>query len=365
MSKDRFSDRFKTRRDRRRASRRSFVGRSLGLESLEVRNLLSVSFAPAVTFPVGLRAAIHGDGGPQHDGKQDIVVLNQGQSPDLTSSVSVLLGNGDGSFRPAVTTGILPAPTSVAVGDFNRDGRLDLAIANPSNNVVEVLRGNGDGSFQNNHLVIGVGQGPASVAVGDFDRNGALDLVTANSGSDTVSLLLGNGDGSFQPRIDLAVGAQPRAVAVHDFNGDGRPDLVSANFASSTVSVLLGNGDGTFGPAQRFAASDGSVGPTSVAVGDVNGDGRADLVLREQGFGGDNFDTRLGVLLGNGDGTFKSAIVGGFQFGLIGLAVGDFNNDGLTDAALGASQSVPGQLAVFLSNGDGTFQPAQAVPTGG
>ena len=158
---------------------------------------------------------------------------------------------------------------------------------------------------------------------------------------------MGNGDGSFRPRIDLAVGSQPRAVAVHDFNGDGRPDLVSADFASSAVSVLLGHGDGTFGPAQRFAASDGSVGPTSVAVGDVNGDGRADLVLREQGLVGEGFDTRLGVLLGNGDGTFKGPIVGGFQFGLIGLAVGDFNNDGLTDAALGASQSVPGQLAVF------------------
>ena len=143
------------------------------------------------------------------DGKQDIVVLNHGQFPDLTSSVSVLLGNGDGSFRPALTTGLLRRRDSVAVGDFNRDGRLDLVIANSVNNVVEVLRGNGDGSFQSNHLVIGVGQGPASVAVGDFDRNGALDLVTANSGSDTVSVLRGNGDGSFQPRIDLAVGSQP------------------------------------------------------------------------------------------------------------------------------------------------------------
>src|SRR5262249_13148212 len=160
-----------------------------------------------------------------------------------------------------------------------------------------------------------------------------------------VSLLRGNGDGSFQPRIDLGVGSQPSAVAVHDFNGDGRPDLVLTHFASRAVSVLLGHGDGTFGPARGFAASDGSVGPQSVALGDVNGGGRADLMLLEQDF----FDSRLGVLLGNGDGTFQGPLVGAFQFGLQGLAVGDFNNDGLTDAALGSSQSVPGQLAVFVS----------------
>src|SRR5262249_47504624 len=154
----RFSDRFKTRRDRRRASRRSFVGRTLGLESLEVRNLLSVSFAPTATFPVGLRPQSTVMADLNNDGKQDIAVVNQGLFPDLTSSVSVLLGNGDGSFRPDVTTGLLRGANSAAVGDFNRERRLDLVIANPSNNVVEVLRGNGDGSFQNNHLLISVGQ---------------------------------------------------------------------------------------------------------------------------------------------------------------------------------------------------------------
>jgi hypothetical protein len=365
MSKGRFRDSFEARRDRRLASSRSIVGRPLGLESLEVRTLLSVGFAPAVTSPVGMRPQTVETADLNADGKQDIVVLNQGQVPDLTSSVSVLLGNGDGSLRPPVTTNLHPGANAVAVGDVNGDGRLDLAVAHSVDNVVEVLLGHGDGSFQNDHRVIGVGQGPTAVAVGDFDGNGALDLVTANRGSDTVSLLLGHGDGSFRPRIDLAVGSQPRAVAVHDFNGDGRADLVSADFASSAVSVLLGHGDGTFGPARRFAASDGSVGPTSVAVGDVNGDRRADLVLREQNLVGEGFDTRLGVLLGNGDGTFQGPVGGGFQFGLFGLAVGDFNNDGLTDAALGSSQSVPGQLAVSVSNGDGTFLPAQSVPTGG
>src|SRR5262249_27241820 len=121
------------------------AGAGVSLESLEDRTLLSVSFAPAVRLPVGLRPESVVTGDLNNDGKQDVVVLNQGQFPDFTSSVSVLLANGDGSFRPAVTTGLFPGAISVAAGDFNNDGRLDLAIASRSHNVVEVLRGNGDG----------------------------------------------------------------------------------------------------------------------------------------------------------------------------------------------------------------------------
>src|SRR5262249_37415120 len=327
---------------RRPAGGRRPRRRTPTLETLEDRTV--PSFLPAVTFPVGVRPEAITVADVNGDGVQDIAVVNQGTFPTFASSLSVLLGNGDGSFQPAVTTPIRPGGgfgnrQSVAVGDVNGDGLPDVAVAASAFNAVEVLLGNGDGSFQKDHLVMGVGQGPTSLAVGDFDGNGALDLVTANSGSNTLSLLLGNGNGSFQNVIDLPVGAQPVAVAVHDVNGDGLPDLVSADSASSAVSVLLGNGDGTFAPAQSFAASDGSVAPSNVAVGDVNGDGLADLVLLEVAPGTKGLDTRLGVLLGNGDGTFQDPIVGGTQSALIGLALGDFNNDGLTDAALAESQS--------------------------
>src|SRR5207342_159288 len=115
---------------------------------------------------------------------------------------------------------------SAAVADFNGDGLLDIALntAGPAGSAVEVLLGKGDGSFQPNHLILSVGQTPLSVAAGDFDGNGAVDLVTANSNG-TVSVLLGNGGGSFRPRTDLTVGGSPHSVAVGDFNGDGRLDV--------------------------------------------------------------------------------------------------------------------------------------------
>jgi hypothetical protein len=350
-------------------SRSRAAGGRLSLEPLEDRTLLS--FSAPITFPVGSRPEPVVTADLNGDGKQDIVVLNQGLFPDRTSSVSVLLGNGDGSFQPAITTNLLAGATSVAVGDFNGDGQLDLAITSGLDNAVEVLRGNGDGTFQDNPLVLPVGTqqnflpSQQSVAVGDFLHNGKLDLAVVNPGSNTVSVLLGNGDGTFQARVDYAVGALPLSVAAVDL-GNGQIDLVVANHDSSNVSVLVGNGDGTFQPAQNIDVKTQAFGldshPITLSVGDFNGDGKPDLLL-SQFVGFDAGESFVTVLPGNGDGTFQAPITRDEGFGLFGLAVGDFNGDGKLDfAAAGPNVSA---AVVFSGNGDCTFALLGSFPSGG
>jgi hypothetical protein len=296
------------------------------------------------------------------DGRLDLVVANQGSPPDfMDGSVSVLLGNGDGSFQAArnIPTGI--SPEAVAVGDFNGDGIADLAVANYGSNNLSVLLGNGDGSFQSPRS-FAAGSGPFSVAVGDFDRDGTPDLAVANFDSGDVSVLLGNGDGSFQAARSFAAGIGPNSVAVGDFNGDGRLDLAVANIGvsyggGSSLSVLLGNGDGTFQAALNLNAGSG---PDAVAVGDFNGDGLLDLGVA------DYFGNNVSVLLGNGDGTFQAARSFATGIGPVSVAVGDFNGDGLLDLAVANYGGELGRwdVSVLLGNGEGSFQAARSYYAG-
>jgi hypothetical protein len=206
------------------------------------------------------------------DGRLDLAVANRGSF----GNVGVLLGNGDGTFQDAQRFSTTATyPQSVAVGDVNADGLPDLAVANGGSfgaAAVSVLLGNGDGTFQDART-FPAGIYPRSVAVADVNGDGRLDLAVANQSSNNVSVLLGNGDGTFQDAQSLPTGGYPTSVAVADVNGDGRLDLAVAN-GSATVSVLLGNGDGTFQDAVNYAAGGY---PWSVAFGDFDGDGWPDL----------------------------------------------------------------------------------------
>ena len=147
------------------------------------------------------------------------------------------------------------APYALVAGDFNGDGRTDLAVANIGSNDVSVLLGNGDGTFQD-QVRYAAGDEPFALVAGDFNGDGRTDLAVANAGSNDVSVLLGNGDGTFQDQVRYAAGDEPFALVAGDFNGDGRTDLAVANYDSGDVSVLLGNGDGTFQDQVRYAAGD-------------------------------------------------------------------------------------------------------------
>jgi hypothetical protein len=208
---------------------------------------------------------------------QDLVVADSLCSPaPCSGGVSVLKGNGNGTFQAPVNYPIGDGPWAVAVGDFNGDGAQDLAVLNLRDFYgLSVLLGNGDGTFQSAVNYSGVGSNPRSVAVGDFNGDGNEDLAIAVDTTQAVTVMLGNGDGTFQDPVQFPVGA-PVSVAVGDFDGDGKQDLAVAIYRSTNVGVLLGNGDGTFQP-PVFFSSGGS--PYSVAVGEFDADFKTDLAV--------------------------------------------------------------------------------------
>jgi len=286
------------------------------------------------------------------------VVVQAGVGVDAALLVKLASGEsvsskGDGTFQAKQSFGTGSGPASVAVDDFNSDGKSDLVTADRDGNTASVLLGNGNGTFQTKQS-FGIGNGPLSVAVGDFNGDGKSDLVTADDFSGTASVLLGNGDGTFQAKHAFDTGSSPFSVAVSDFNGDGKSDLVTADQSGSTASVLLGNGNGTFQARQSFGTRNG---PYSVAVGDFNGDGASDLVTANNGGG-----NTASVLLGNGDGTFQTKQDFGTGSYPYSVAVGDFNGDGKSD--LVTANQLANTASVLLGNGNGTFQAKQDFGTG-
>jgi hypothetical protein len=320
-------------------------------------------FKPAVGSPFGAgdfpSAVAVGDF--NRDGKQDLAVTNF-NSDDLT----IRLGNGTGSFPDALasTIAVGNAPVSVAVGDFNNDGKQDLAIGKIFSTDVAIRLGNGAGGFPDALAsTVSTGANPVFVAIGDFNRDGNQDLALAifgdslNPGDQNVTIKLGDGTGAFPSGSSFLAGDRPEAVAVGDFNRDGIQDLAVANGGGPdvphSVTIRLGDGEGNFPDALASSFNPGA-SSLAIAVGDFNRDGKQDLavvlgsksVMIRLGDGAGGFPDALSTTVGAGDGPRS-------------IAIGDFNNDAKQDFAVANTAS--DDVTVRLGDGAGGFPDALAL----
>jgi len=297
----------------------------------------AVPAAPGQPFPLfPLNDATSGDFNQDHIPDLAIVGLHD------SFPISILLGNGDGTFQRFADYPSGGSNRVIHVADFNEDGHADLAAAGGP---ARLFFGNGDGTFLSGATLSMNGQ---FLAVGDFNGDGHHDLVGSASGGDGLGLALGNGDGSFRAEVFYNNGLHHRDVAVGDFNNDGKEDLVTANLTSDNVSVLLGNGDGTFLTAVNYP---GPIHAWTVEVADLNGDQNQDLAIG--GFG-------VFIMLGNGDGTFGAAISYPGELLQTAIGISDLNGDGNRDLSVGCLSC---SSASMLGNGDGTFQELTSLNT--
>ncbi len=306
------------------------------------------AFQAARSFAAGNGPSAIAVGDMNGDGKPDLVLPD---SNAKKNAVAILLGNGDGTFQAKKQFEGGAFPDSAALGDFNGDGRLDVVVTNASitAGTINVMLGNGDGTLQL-PTPFTTAKNPRSVVVGDFDGNGRLDLAVATLVGNAVSVLLGNGNGTFQARQDYPTGTSSYAVIQGDFNGDGGMDLAVSNTSSRTISLLVGNGNGTFQPAINTPTA---YDPRNLAARDLNQDGRLDLVVSEG---------LLTVYLGLGNGTFQTP--SHYSPGGSAAVIGDFDGRAGLDLVVGAAgpDFAPG-IALLSGLGDGTFLAPRSFPT--
>jgi type II secretory pathway component GspD/PulD (secretin) len=344
--------------------------------ALLLGSLPQTSYATGVA-PVALATAnFNFNAQDQH---QDLVVANQGSST-TSGTVSLLLGAGDGTFGAHTDFQVhttqdtnLSAPSAIAVGDFNGDGILDLAVTDSANNNVAILFGKNDGSFTlpvtyaTESGATPVGH-PVALLAKDIDGDGVLDLAVVNQGNGSapgsVSILLGHsvngvGDGIFVAPTSYSVGLKPTAIASADFNADGRPDLVITNQGDNSVSVFLQNADHTF--TSKFDPATGKnpatgTGPAAIAVSDFNRDGNLDLAVANQ------TDGTVSILLGKSDGTFGAHTDFTAGSSPTGIVAADFTNAGTPQLAV--ADEAGNRLSILIGNGDGTFASPVTIPSG-
>ncbi|CAM4809506.1 unnamed protein product [Rotaria magnacalcarata] len=293
------------------------------------------------------------------DNRSDIAISNYG-----TNHVDVLFGNNYATFSPQVTytTGDASGPNSVAIGYLNNDSHLDIVVANCWNNNVGVFLGNGDGSFSTQtSYSTGLYSLPYSVVLADVNLDGRLDIVVANSGTDSISILLGYGDGTFVNSKNYSTGynSEQYSVAIGDLNNDNKLDIVVANFDANNIGILLGYGDGTFSTQTTFLTGSSS-SPNSVALGDFNNDHYLDIVIALFGY------SYIGVVLGLGNGTFSEQVLysTGSRATPSSVSIGDFNNDDRLDIVAAISFYWTNGIGIFLGDGSGSFAIIELFVTG-
>jgi hypothetical protein len=308
-----------------------------------------VQLGVASNFNVGVNPVSIAVADFNRDGNLDVVTAN-----DSTGDLSILLGDGKGGFTLKTNYSIGTVPQGVAVGDFDGDGIPDIVATRVYGNAFILLRGLGDGNFAPaTYQNFNASDAGGAVLVGDFNNDKKLDIVAAvRPVGFTASL--GAGNGSFSNAVPKGVYCDSD-IAMGDFNSDGKLDMVVPYSSGKYLTILLGNGDGTFGPATNYAVPANLSTSVSgvVAVADLNGDGKLDLVAAGQS--GTNCIT---VFLGNGDGSFTVKTNYGYGFGASTIALGDLNGDKIPDLIVGAGANV----YVMLGNGDGTFGPRVNFP---
>ncbi len=291
------------------------------------------------TYDVGKNPTAIQAGDFNHDGFSDLVTSNIS-----ANTLSLLIGNGDGSFQPHVSIRVCQEPRNLSLRDFNNDRHQDLAIACSGSNEVAIFLGRGNGTFEKDALYR-VHRTPVSIASGDFNSDQFMDFVVALR-NDKLQLFFGDGKGKFRSGPLYEYGDTPTSVATADLNQDGHLDLAVTNGGpmSSAVSIWLGQGDGTF-----LRPADYRTGkrPLSVSFADFNNDGAVDLLVVNGQM------NTITVFLGNGDGTFREGIDSGGDDGPNHGLVQDFDGDRIADAAVVNIQS--GNVSILFGKGDGSF----------
>jgi parallel beta-helix repeat protein len=281
-----------------------------------------------------------------HDGDLDLASANE-----TSADVSVLLGNGDGTFGAALPYGVGTTPVAICCGDFNDDGDPDLAVANSASNNVSILLGNGSSGFGSaSNYATDIG--PNGICCADFSFDGVLDLATSSGIADNVSVLLGNGDGSFGLDSSYSLNTTPEGIVTGDVNNDGIFDLATAN-QSNTITILFGNGDGTFDTTGAYTTASS---PRELCCGDFDGDGFLDVATANEG------SNNVSILVNDGAGGFNSPVNYSVGVNPYAIITSDFDGDGRMDLA--TVNESGGSVSILRGDGDGTFQPSSEYVTG-